>query len=278
MDAPVNAAADVPDVFEAARDGDVAAVRAALEAGTEPAATDEYGWTLLHRAAMGAEADPVRAAALLAVLLDAGAPVEHRGRDGRTALHLAAEFSQSPEAVELLLARGADPDVRDDHGVHVTVNAWVPEVVALLADAAGVELPAPDGADPPRERKLSRTEWRTARKRVGKVLAGLDAAGFVTLADAGTTQSDGFEDCSEAAAARDRSPGDLVGFCYYTGQDARRARDTGRLLLAFWGAPDGSPRKTEQAGEIVVRAFRDAGFHVEWNGDGGSRPCVTLVG
>ncbi|MFF3391045.1 ankyrin repeat domain-containing protein [Streptomyces sp. NPDC002669] len=278
MDAPVNAAADVPDVFEAARDGDVAAVRAALEAGTEPAATDEYGWTLLHRAAMGAEADPVRAAALLAVLLDAGAPVEHRGRDGRTALHLAAEFSQSPEAVELLLARGADPDVRDDHGVHVTVNAWVPEVATLLADAAGVELPAPDGADAQRERKLSRTEWRTARKRVGKVLAGLDAAGFVTLADAGTTQSDGFEDCSEAAADRDRGPGDLVGFCYYTGQDARRARDTGRLLLAFWGAPDGSPRKTEQAGEIVVRAFRDAGFHVEWNGDGGSRPCVTLVG
>ncbi|MCX4847011.1 ankyrin repeat domain-containing protein [Streptomyces sp. NBC_00893] len=266
------------DVSEAAHNGDLAAVRAALEAGFDAAAVDEQGWSPLHRAAMGAEADPVRAAAVLAALLDAGAPVEHPGGDGRTALYLAAEFSQSPEAVELLIARGADPDITDGHGNHITVNAWVPEVAALLAAAAGTEPPPLDEAPPAPDRKLSPARWRAARKRIGKVLDGLHAAGFVALADAGTTQSDGFDDCSEAAEGRDSGPDGLVGFCYYTGQDAERARATGRLSLAFWGAPDGSTRKTEQAGELVVGAFREAGFRVDWNGRADSRPSVDLAG
>ncbi|MFD0344409.1 ankyrin repeat domain-containing protein [Streptomyces sp. NPDC127117] len=41
------------DVFEAAHDGDLAAVRAALDAGFDVAAVDEHGWSLLHRAATG---------------------------------------------------------------------------------------------------------------------------------------------------------------------------------------------------------------------------------
>ncbi|MFJ2266713.1 ankyrin repeat domain-containing protein [Streptomyces sp. NPDC087849] len=267
------------DVFEAARAGDAAALRAALAAGADVTATGEYGWTALHLAAMGAEADPVRAAAALAVLIDAGAPVEQRGPDGRTALYLAAEFSPAPEAVELLLARGADPDVTEDHGVHVTVNARVPEVAALLAAAAGIEPPAPAGVTTTASgRKLSRAEWRDAEKRVGRVLDGLDAAGFVALADAGTTQSDGFDDCSEAARTRGGGPARLVGFCFYTRQDAARARATGRLSLAFWGAPDGSTRAMEHAGGLVVRAFREAGFPVEWDGAGDSRPSLALTG
>ncbi|GAA2434453.1 hypothetical protein GCM10010433_38970 [Streptomyces pulveraceus] len=267
------------DVFEAAHRGDATAVRAALDAGFDVTAVDAYGWSPLHRAAMGAEADPARAAAVLAALLDAGAPVEQPGGDGRTALYLAAEFSQSPEAVELLIARGADPDVTDGHGNHVTVNAWVSEVAALLAAAAGIAPPAPAEAVPVPvpERRLSRAEWRAAEKRIGAVLDGLDAAGFVALAGAGTTQSDGFDDCSEAAGARAGGPDGLVGFCYYTRQDAARARRTGHLLLAFWGAPDGSTRAMERAGGLVVGAFREAGFRVRWNGTGDSRPSVDLT-
>ncbi|MFE3947304.1 ankyrin repeat domain-containing protein [Streptomyces sp. NPDC059118] len=273
------------DVFEAAYRGDATAVRAALDAGFDVTAVDAYGWSPLHRAAMGAEADPARAAAVLAALLDAGAPVEQPGGDGRTALYLAAEFSQSPEAVELLIARGADPDVTDGHGNHVTVNAWVPEVAALLAAAAGSAPPAPAEVEP--ERRLSRAEWRAAEKRIGAVLGGLDAAGFVALADAGTTQSDGFDDCSEIAGERaggpdgpdgPDDPDSLVGFCSYTRQDAARARRTGHLLLAFWGAPDGSTRAMERAGGLVVGAFREAGFRVRWNGTGDSRPSVDLTG
>ncbi|MEE1844104.1 ankyrin repeat domain-containing protein [Streptomyces sp. NPDC086796] len=272
------------DVFEAAHHGDVRAVRAALDAGCDVIAVDAYGWSPLHRAAMGAEADPARAAAVLAALLDAGAPVEQPGGDGRTALYLAAEFSQSPEAVELLISRGADPDVSDGHGNHVTVNAWVPEVAALLGAAAGSAPPAPAEAEPVPERRLSRAEWRAAEKRIGAVLDGLGAVGFVALADAGTTQSDGFDDCSEAAGERagglddPDGPDGLVGFCYYTRQDAARARRTGHLLLAFWGAPDGSTRAMERAGGLVVGAFRGAGFRVRWNGTGDGRPSVDLTG
>ncbi|WP_413753276.1 hypothetical protein NRF20_24445 [Streptomyces sp. R-74717] len=72
--------------------------------------------------------------------------------------------------------------------------------------------------------------------------------GFVALVGAGTTQFDGFDDCTEAAYARGGSLAGLVGFCYYTRQDAERARDTGYLSLAFWGAPDGSTRTMEHAG------------------------------
>ncbi|WP_385621094.1 ankyrin repeat domain-containing protein [Streptomyces sp. P8-A8] len=203
------------DAFEAAHNGDLAAVRAALDAGSDAGAVDEQGWSLLHRAAMGAEADPVRAAAVLA---------------------------------------------------------------ALLAAAAGIEPPAPDEEAPAPERKLSRAQWREARKRIGKVLDGLDAAGFVALAGAGTTQSDGFDDCSDAAERRGHGPDGLVGFCYYTRQDAERARETGRLFLAFWGAPDGSTRKMKQAGELVAGAFREAGFRVDWDGTGDRRPSVHLAG
>ncbi|MFD9605456.1 MULTISPECIES: DUF6891 domain-containing protein [unclassified Streptomyces] len=106
----------------------------------------------------------------------------------------------------------------------------------------------------------------------------MNTAGFVALAGVGTTQSDGFDDCTEAAHARGGSLAGLVGFCYYTRQDAERARDTGRLTLAFRGAPDGSTRTMEHAGGIVVRAFRAAGFHVDRNGTGDSRPSVALTG
>ncbi|MFD4947294.1 DUF6891 domain-containing protein [Streptomyces sp. NPDC058409] len=98
---------------------------------------------------------------------------------------------------------------------------------------------------------------------------------FVALAGAGTIQSDGFDDCTEVAHARGAA---LVGFCYCMRQDAERARDTGHLTPAFRGAPDGSTRTMEHTGGIVVQAFRAAGFHVDRNGTGNSRPSVALTG
>lgn len=66
--------------------------------------------TLLHEVA--AEGSPDA----LALLLDRGAPVDGRDPGGETALHAAARGCNR-EAIELLLARGADPEARSKSGV-----------------------------------------------------------------------------------------------------------------------------------------------------------------
>ncbi|MEU5400029.1 hypothetical protein ABZ348_12150 [Streptomyces sp. NPDC005963] len=116
-----------------------------------------------------------------------------------------------------------------------------------------------------------------AKKRVAAVFAELNAAGFVALASTGTTQSDGFSDCRDDFHSRGGDLDALVGFCFTTRKDTRRARASGQLHLAFWGAPEGSAPQMERAGAQVVAAFRRAGFTVVWDGTGDSRPCVDLT-
>jgi hypothetical protein len=46
--------------------------------------------------------------------------------------------------------------------------------------------------------------------------------------------------------------------------------------VTFWGAPaDGSP-DMERVGTMIVDAFRQHGFTVDWNGSGAERPIVDL--
>ena len=51
----------------------------------------------------------------VAALLDHGVPIDARGPDGRTALHIAAQSGRKNVAA-LLLERGADPGVEDSEG------------------------------------------------------------------------------------------------------------------------------------------------------------------
>ena len=269
-------ASSATDLFQAARAGDVAAVRDYLAAGASVAAETAQGFTALECAAMGsgqtALADSL---AILRLLVDAGSPLEHRGLGGRTVLYLAAEFAHGVEPVQLLAEAGAAVDICDSHGNHVIVNAMMPAVKAFISAATGRPVPAPPPPQP-KPVKLSAADWRAARQRLDPVFATLAAAGLVALQDASTTQSDGFADCTETWHRRGAAAAGLHGFCFYTRQDLTRAKRTSALTLAFWGAPEGAEPDMQRVGKQVVEAFERAGYSVAWNGSGAHRPTVYL--
>lgn len=261
-------------IFDAARSGDVKAVHACLAAGADPAAVDAYGFTALQQAAMGAnDTEIAQNLAVLKALIDAGSPLEFQ-REGRTALYLAAEFAPSTDAVQMLIDAGARADIRDAHGNHITVNAMMPEVQELLSELTGVALEEPEPE--PEPVKLSAAQWRDAQGRLDAMFEVLTQAGLVALQDAGTTQSDGFADCSEAFHARGGAAAGLHGFCFYTRQDRNRAKKEGRLDLAFWGAPEGADTDMLRVGGLILRAAEAAGLPVAWNGSAARRPTLTL--
>lgn len=265
---------NVDDIFQAARGGDVERVRACLAAGADPAAVNAYGFTALQSAAMGANDTDIAAnLAVLKLLIDAGSPLEFQ-REGRTALYLAAEFAPSTDAVQLLIDAGADANISDGHGNHITVNAMMPQVQELLSGLTGVALQESEWE--PEPVKLSAAQWRSAQARLDRFFEALTEADLVALQDAGTTQPDGFSDCSEIFHERGGASAGLHGFCFYTRQDRNRAKREGRLDLAFWGAPEGADADMLRVGALIVRTAEAAGLPITWNGSAGRRPTVVL--
>ena len=264
------------NIFAAAHAGDAQTVQACLDAGADVSAVDEYGFTALQRAATGANRTGLAGnLAVLRLLLQAGSSLEQRSRDGRTALFLAAEFAPSTDVVQMLLDAGAEADVYDGHGNHVIKNAMMPEVKQLLSRITGKPVPAPP-APSPEPVGMRAAQWHAAQARIKLVFDALSDAGIVALQEAGYTQEDGFSDCAEAYHSRGGADAGLHGFCFYTGQDAARAKRTSQLALAFWGAPAGGSPDMERVGTIIVDAFRQRGFTVDWNGSGAERPIVNL--
>ncbi len=102
-----------PPLQAAVDKGDAAAVGQLLEAGTSPSGR-AGGWTALHRAAYGGQAEIAR------VLLDAGASTKAKDNQGFTPLHWAVyEGLITPGAqdvAKLLVVRGAEINARDREG------------------------------------------------------------------------------------------------------------------------------------------------------------------
>ena len=221
------------DIFEAAWNANAAATTAFLAAGADVHAVDAFGFTPLERAASSQDCAPMEdTLATLRLLIDAGSPLEHIGVGGRTALYLAAEFSpDGPEAVQLLIDAGAQPDVCDAHGNHIVENAWSPQVKALLAALTGHALPAVIVRKP--DRKMPAAAWKLARTRIDAAFAVLEAAGIVTAHAQGDTQDDGRDDTHEHFVERGGVAAGLKGFCFYSGDDMKRAKRTsdGRWVL-----------------------------------------------
>ncbi|BDI33506.1 hypothetical protein CCAX7_55570 [Capsulimonas corticalis] len=129
----------------AARGGQADAIRYLISLGLNVNATDHYGEvTPLHIAAAGSRHDIASEAC--AALLDAGAKIDARNKDGATPLYFAS-LSMREKVSRFLVSRGADTNVRASKGrtalITVTKLAMKPETASLLVEI-GAELDIQD--------------------------------------------------------------------------------------------------------------------------------------
>jgi hypothetical protein len=127
-----------PDLFAAAMLGELATVKSWL--AFAPAAHKSpgpHGIPLLSHAIAGAKpAEPV-----FHLLLELGANVNQAANNGMTALMMAA-MGEQPEAVEILLAKGADPRAKAADGrsaFSIANKAGADRIARMLRDAGGAE-------------------------------------------------------------------------------------------------------------------------------------------
>ena len=162
-----------------------------------------------------------------------------------------------PEEVDGLI----DQMVEDDAG-----QADAGQVGAdrgTLCAAAGREFAAKAAAE-------RRWPAVTDCDRLDQAFDALEAAGVVTLQNAGYTMSDGLSDVSAEYLDRGR-PAGVRGWCFYHGQDLERAVLGGGLLLAFGTFADEAPEHRAAVGQLVKDTLERHGLSVAWSGDPGDR-------
>jgi len=115
----------LPPLLDAARTGNMKALRDRLDAGAAISERDERGRTALHWGAIGGGAEAA------ALLLDRGADVDARAQFAMTPLHWAAVAGKA-EVADLLARRGADVRARNDYGMTPLHEAATAEVARVL--------------------------------------------------------------------------------------------------------------------------------------------------
>ena len=258
------------NIFDACREGNLELVKKHIKEGVDLTQFNEYGFTALQCAAMGSDdTDSKITLAILKLLINAGVDIQLESKDKRTALYLLAEFSESIEPVKYLINQGAKADVFDEHGNHITKNARTPEVQQFLIELTGITVNKelePINMDSKR--------WKLVKKGINQVFLKLENKGLIAIPLAGNTQDNGFLECSEVYN-KHPNPKTIIGFCFYTKQDSKRAKKTSILLLGY-GGTDGEDKSTEKVGRLITETFEQANFIVKWNGKASDRPSIYL--
>ena len=118
-------------IHDAARKGDIEAVKQHLAAGRNVNAKDDKGRTPLHRAAREGHKEVAE------LLIAAGADLNTKDKEGKTPLYHAARWGHTNIAA-LLIAAGADVNAKDDKGRTPLDRAvGYTEIVALLRKHGG---------------------------------------------------------------------------------------------------------------------------------------------
>ena len=120
-------------IFDAAKTGNLAAVKRHVARGTDIDETDENGGTALSLATLVGKIKTAR------FLIEKGADVDHRNNDGNRALHGAAFLGQR-DAVKLLLDNGADVNARNNNGetpLDTSAAEWNDEIQGFVQFIAG---------------------------------------------------------------------------------------------------------------------------------------------
>jgi cytohesin len=133
-------AAETARMLDAAAAGDGAALKAALDGGANASAVDSSGATALHKLALCGQQDADALDAMVAALLDAGAPLERLSMGAPVTPLLVASAAGNAALARALVRRGASVSAADERqrtALHLALeNDHGAVVEALLADAA----------------------------------------------------------------------------------------------------------------------------------------------
>ena len=181
---------DAPLLVSAVRDGDVEAVRSLLRQGADADAAESDGLSTLHWAARSGEPEIAK------ILLDAGASVYARTRNGAyTPLHEASKAGNALVA-RVLLEAGADPAARTTAG-----GATPLHFAAISGSAAAVKVLLESGAEiDSREGESEQTPltWAAAGNHLETVSALLDGGAGPNAATKVVDVVKWFEDARKA--------------------------------------------------------------------------------
>jgi uncharacterized protein len=126
-------ALSAPDIWTAAREGNLAAVKESLATGTSVNSREPLsGATPLNVSAVSGQT------AVAALLIDRGADLSIANNDGNTAMHIASFFSY-PDLVELFLKHGASIHVKNAKGetpLDLVSADWSPELAKVYTSIA----------------------------------------------------------------------------------------------------------------------------------------------
>jgi hypothetical protein len=110
--------------------------------------------------------------------------------------------------------------------------------------------------------------------RLDQAFEELNSRGVIALHNAGLTQSDGLSDVTEVLQQRGQN--ETIGYCFYHGQDVKRAVDGDGLMIAFGDLADDETKKV-QVGLLIQAVLNKFGLTVEWNSEPGTRLNISKL-